>query len=76
MAPIEECVMPDYTKINIDGHWVSPRGGTTVNTIARNYDYVIVGAGSAGCAVARRLVDSCDATIHVINTDLRELARS
>jgi len=68
--------MPDYTKINIDGHWVSPRGGTTVNTIARNYDYVIVGAGSAGCAVARRLVDGCDATIHVINTDLRELARS
>jgi choline dehydrogenase len=31
--------------------------------LARNYDYVIVGAGSAGCAVARRLVDGCDATI-------------
>ena len=25
--------MPDYTKINIDGHWVSPRGGTAANTI-------------------------------------------
>jgi len=22
----------DYTKINIDGRWVSPRGGTTANT--------------------------------------------
>jgi protein-S-isoprenylcysteine O-methyltransferase Ste14 len=25
--------MRDYTKINIDGRWVSPRGGTTANTI-------------------------------------------
>jgi hypothetical protein len=25
--------MGDYTKINIDGHWVSPRGGTAANTI-------------------------------------------
>jgi hypothetical protein len=26
VAPIEECVMPDHTKINIDEHWVWPAG--------------------------------------------------
>jgi choline dehydrogenase len=31
--------------------------------IAGWFDYVIVGAGSAGCVVARRLVDGTDATI-------------
>jgi choline dehydrogenase len=30
---------------------------------ARSYDYVIVGAGSTGCVVARRLVDGTDATV-------------
>jgi choline dehydrogenase len=34
--------------------------------LARSYDYVIVGAGSAGCVVARRLVDGSDATILVL----------
>jgi choline dehydrogenase len=31
--------------------------------LARNYDYVIVGAGSAGGVVARRLLDGTDATV-------------
>jgi GMC oxidoreductase len=30
---------------------------------ARSFDYVIVGAGSAGCVVARRLLDGADATV-------------
>ena len=33
------------------------------NALARNYGYVIVGAGSAGCVVARRFIDSTDATV-------------
>ena len=45
---IKECVM---------------RGYTMSKALARNYDFVIVGAGSAGCGVARRLVDGSDATI-------------
>ena len=31
--------------------------------LARSCDYVLVGAGSAGCVVARRLVDGADATV-------------
>jgi choline dehydrogenase len=31
--------------------------------LARSYDYVIVGGGSAGCVVARRLVEGTDATV-------------
>src|SRR6516225_8720952 len=31
--------------------------------LPRGYHYVIVGAGSAGCVVARRLVDATDATV-------------
>jgi choline dehydrogenase len=34
--------------------------------LARSYDYVIVGAGAAGCVVARRLVDGTDATVLVL----------
>ena len=34
--------------------------------LARSYDYVIVGGGSAGCVVARRLVDGTDATVLVL----------
>src|SRR5262245_11799086 len=33
------------------------------NRFAPSYDYVIVGAGSAGCVVARRLLDGTDATV-------------
>src|SRR5215470_2313520 len=32
----------------------------------RSYDYVIVGAGSAGCVVARRLLDGADGTVLVL----------
>jgi hypothetical protein len=31
--------------------------------LARSYEYVIVGGGSAGCVVARRLIDGTDATV-------------
>ncbi|HEY0176636.1 MAG TPA: NAD(P)-binding protein, partial [Pedobacter sp.] len=31
-----------------------------------NYDYIIVGGGSAGCVVARRLIENTDATILVL----------
>jgi choline dehydrogenase len=34
--------------------------------LANSYDYVIVGAGSAGCVVARRLLDCTDATVLLI----------
>jgi choline dehydrogenase len=43
----------------IEHHRVAERR----NALARSYDYVIVGAGSAGCVVARRLVDGTDATV-------------
>jgi choline dehydrogenase-like flavoprotein len=36
------------------------------NVLARSYDYVIVGAGSAGCVVARRLIDGTAATVLVL----------
>ncbi len=32
-------------------------------SITRAYDYIVVGAGSGGCAVARRLVDNSDASV-------------
>ena len=39
---------------------------TSGEVLARSYDYVIVGAGSAGCVVARRLLDGADATVLVL----------
>jgi choline dehydrogenase len=40
-----------------------PREDGRGKVLARGFDYVIVGAGSAGCVVARRLVDGTDATV-------------
>jgi choline dehydrogenase len=34
--------------------------------VANHFDYVIVGAGSAGCVVARRLVEGTEATVLVL----------
>ncbi len=32
----------------------------------RDYDYIVVGAGSAGCVVARRIIDGSDASVLLI----------
>jgi choline dehydrogenase len=40
-----------------------PREAERREVLARSYDYVIVGAGSAGCVVARRLLDGTGATV-------------
>jgi choline dehydrogenase len=43
--------------------------------LARSYDYIVVGAGSAGCVVARRLVDA-GALVLLIEAGGREEASS
>lgn len=36
--------------------------------LTRKYDYIIIGGGSAGCALARRLLDTTDATILLLES--------
>ena len=55
--PDEQDFMETSTVIEL--HREAGRG----KVLARSYDYVIVGAGSAGCVVARRLLDGTDATV-------------
>jgi choline dehydrogenase len=40
-----------------------PRAAGRGKGLARRFDYVIVSAGTAGCVVARRLLDGTDATV-------------
>ena len=37
-----------------------------IRALAKAYDYIVVGGGSGGCAVARRLVDGTDASVLLI----------
>ncbi|WP_155893431.1 GMC family oxidoreductase [Cystobacter fuscus] len=39
------------------------RGAEHHEVLARHFDYVIVGGGTAGCVLARRLVEGTDATV-------------
>lgn len=41
---------------------------TTLPTrpLVKTYDYIVIGSGSGGCAVARRLIDGSDATVLLI----------
>ena len=47
----------------LDAHRATGRG----KDLAGGFDYVIVGAGSAGCVVAGRLVEGTEATVLVLD---------
>src|SRR5262249_32340393 len=46
-----------------------PREAERRKVLTRGFDYVIVGAGSAGCVVARRLLGGTDATVLLLEAD-------
>jgi choline dehydrogenase len=56
-------------------HSMPPRGGRMDDRVdERTYDYVIVGAGSAGCVLAARLSEDGDANVLVVEAGLPDSA--